>query len=359
MSKRKLRDFLQIADYNIQHNIKRPLMGLGAPGIGKSEGMKAVAVAHNMPIVDFRLLLFSETDLKGLPYPDEETHTTTWLPNKLFPTLEKNGPRGILLLEELTSAPKKVQAAAYQLLQDYKMGEYEVPEGWFIFALGNGEDDDGVFVQMPSPLANRMQIQELECDLESWKEDFAFKYGVNSNVIAYLNFKPTALHTQEPGKNSMLFASPRSWTAVSDVLNSAEDISSPLIRWQVEGNIGDVETASFYSFLKFENQLPKVADIISGKVKNPPEDNSLKYLLISSLVSHFGFLATKAEQPDNWEKELVTVVNYLSAMPPEFFGIGLRDLIMLDRTFMKDFIAAEVDTPEILKFIKENTYLFK
>ena len=54
------------------------------------------------------------------------------------------------------SAPPSVSAAAYQLILDRKLGEYEVPTGWAIIAAGNRQGDRGVTYSMPAPLANRV-----------------------------------------------------------------------------------------------------------------------------------------------------------------------------------------------------------
>ena len=160
MSTINIEQFEKIVEFNIDNNIKRAILGLGASGIGKSAVIKQITERKNMGLIDLRLLLYTETDLKGIPFPNEDKTRTKWLPNDILPNVERDGERGILLVEELTSAPKRVQAAAYQLIQDRKLGEYILPEGWFIVALGNREDDNGVFVQMPSPLANRFEIHE-------------------------------------------------------------------------------------------------------------------------------------------------------------------------------------------------------
>ena len=158
MSTINIEQFEKIVEFNIDNNIKRAILGLGSSGIGKSAVIKQITERKNMGLIDLRLLLYTETDLKGIPFPNEDKTRTKWLPNDILPNVERDGERGILLVEELTSAPKRVQAAAYQLIQDRRLGEYILPEGWFIVALGNREDDNGVFVQMPSPLANTKPI---------------------------------------------------------------------------------------------------------------------------------------------------------------------------------------------------------
>jgi hypothetical protein len=58
---------------------------------------------------------------------------------------------GILFLDEITSAPPAVSAAAYQLILDRRLGEYRVPDRWAIFAAGNRQGDRGVTYSMPAP----------------------------------------------------------------------------------------------------------------------------------------------------------------------------------------------------------------
>lgn len=353
-----IRDFREAIEYSLDHKLRRTILGLGAPGIGKSQVIASIAKERGMGFIDVRLLLFSETDLKGIPFPDKEDGTTCWFPNKIFPKAGRDLSTGILLVDELTSAPKRVQAAAYQLIQDYRLGEYTVPDGWFIVACGNREDDDGIYVQMPSPLANRMEIYEISPDLNQWKADFAYTKGIHSSVIAYLNFNPKALHTQEPGKVSMKFASPRSWEAVSDILNSGLTVDSQLCRKKIAANIGEVQAEAFFEFLKWEGQLIDAEDILKGKVKTVPTDKSLLFLTLSSLVSKMHCLSTKklivGEDADRLEK----AITYLLTCPPEFMVLGLKDLVSLNPRVISSHILSEFDNEKLSEFMKEHKYLF-
>lgn len=231
-------------------------------------------------------MLYTETDLKGIPFPNKEENRTCWLPNDILPNVDRDGYRGILLIEELTSAPKRVQAAAYQLIQDRKLGEYILPENWFIVALGNKEDDNGVYVQMPSPLANRFEIHTIDYDLDIWKKNFAYKYDINPWAVSYLNFKPSALHNFIPDSNTMIFASPRTWHAVSDILNTNNlDMDSDILRYKIEGNVGEIECNSFLQFCKLKDELASVDDIIAGSEVDIPTEQDRVYLLIGSVIS--------------------------------------------------------------------------
>lgn len=363
MSTINIEQFEKIVEFNIDNNIKRAILGLGSSGIGKSAVIKQITERKNMGLIDLRLLLYTETDLKGIPFPNEDKTRTKWLPNDILPNVERDGERGILLVEELTSAPKRVQAAAYQLIQDRRLGEYILPEGWFIVALGNREDDNGVFVQMPSPLANRFEIHDIGYDLDIWKKNFAYKTGVNPFVISYLNFKPGALHNFVPDSTSMIFASPRTWHAVSDILNTnAFDFDDDILRYKIEGNVGEIECNSFLQFCKLKDELVSVDDILSGVDVEIPTEHDKIYLLIGSIISRLEYLR-QINDIDDVDEELISkfenAINFLLKLKPEFTVLGLKDLVSLNKKLVKGLLIEELDNDDIIDFITENDYIFE
>ena len=366
MSTINIEQFEKIVEFNIDNNIKRAILGLGASGIGKSAVIKQITERKNMGLIDIRLLLYTETDLKGIPFPNEDKTRTKWLPNDILPNVERDGERGIFLVEELTSAPKRVQAAAYQLIQDRKLGEYILPEGWFIVALGNREDDNGVFVQMPSPLANRFEIHDIGYDLDIWKKNFAYKNGINSFVISYLNFKPGALHNFVPESTSMIFASPRTWHAVSDILNTnIFDFDDDILRYKIEGNVGEIECNSFLQFCKLKDELISVDDILSGKDIEIPTEHDKIYLLIGSIISRLECLnkIKSIDDIDDIDEELIekleNAINFFLKLKPEFTVLALKDLVLLNRKIVKKLFIEELDNDDIIDFITENDYIFE
>ena len=77
-----IRQFEMAARATIEKKLRRSLKVLGPTGIGKSEVVHQIAKSYGMGVIDIRLLLWSLTDLKGVPYPDD-THTyTKWLVNE-------------------------------------------------------------------------------------------------------------------------------------------------------------------------------------------------------------------------------------------------------------------------------------
>ncbi|MEJ2426528.1 MAG: MoxR family ATPase, partial [Candidatus Thiodiazotropha sp.] len=143
-----------------------PVMLWGPPGVGKSDMVREVAHSHQAPVIDIRLSQMEPSDLRGIPFRTDTT--VEWAIPSILPDAERHGSDGILFLDEITSAPPTVSAAAYQLILDRRLGEYQVPDGWAIFAAGNRQGDRGVTYSMPAPLANRFSHFEVETHLDDW-----------------------------------------------------------------------------------------------------------------------------------------------------------------------------------------------
>lgn len=155
------REFLSAAEGH-----HTPVMLWGPPGIGKSDMVRQVAERHGVPVIDLRLSQLEPSDLRGIPFRVEER--VEWAIPALLPDSARHGARGILFLDEVNAAPPSVSAAAYQLILDRRLGEYQVPAGWAIFAAGNRQGDRAVTYVMPAPLANRFAHLEVEPHLDDW-----------------------------------------------------------------------------------------------------------------------------------------------------------------------------------------------
>jgi MoxR-like ATPase len=116
---------------------KLPFFIWGAAGIGKSDLIKLVAEKRGLSLCDLRVALYDPVDLRGLPRFEEDK--TVWQAPAVLP---RDG-KGILFLDDLTTAPQMIQAC-YQLVLDRKLGEYTLPDGWVVVAAGNPASERGV-----------------------------------------------------------------------------------------------------------------------------------------------------------------------------------------------------------------------
>ncbi len=352
-----IREFGDCVEYNIQHNIKHAILGLGAPGVGKSQIIRQIGDKYGFKVIDIRLAQMSEVEIGGLIYPNESRTKTVWLAPEILPDEERDGKNTILLLDEITSCSKRVQVAAYQLILDRRIGQYKLPEGTFVVALGNREDDDGVYIQLAGPLADRFEIHYIEPNFENWKNDYALKNCVHPYIVSYLTFKPSALHNQKAEEGNMVFATPRSWVRVSDILKFDSDVSNPVIRHKIIGNVGEVEGNQFVEFCKRHKEVVTADAFLAGKqgVPKSPEEISI---LVTSLVSKVSFLnaVTGTNITDDQRKQTEKIIRALFRMPQaEYTIVGLKGLLEINREAVKK-VFLQMDDKSIQQFIEKNGY---
>ena len=182
----------------LQHAMKkkRPLFLWGPPGIGKSDIMQQITDdLEKAFLIDIRLSLWDPTDVKGMPYYAANDNTMKWAPPVELPdeALAKKYKTIVLFLDEMNSAAPAVQAAAYQLILNRRVGTYKLPDNVVIVASGNRETDKGVTYRMPAPLSNRFVHLEMRVDFEDWLQ-WATENKIHSDVVGYVSFAKQDLY---------------------------------------------------------------------------------------------------------------------------------------------------------------------
>jgi len=292
---------------------KIPVFIWGAPGIGKSSIVKQVAQERGLEFTDLRLSLMDPTDLKGIPFFDKDNHEAVWAKPNFLP--KDPDSQGILFLDEINTAPPSVQASAYQLVLDRKVGDYELPSGWSIVAAGNNESDRGVVYRMPPPLANRFVHLDMEVDFEDWKA-WAYHNDIDSAVIGFLNFDKEKIFLFDPAKNEKSFPTPRSWEYVDKVLKTG--LSSNLLYDTIAGAVGKECATAFLSFRSVMDELPDIEKVVAGEIEAFSTDNQVLFALITGIVSHL----YHDREPSKVDNVLKLSLN----LPPEFAVMLVKDL---------------------------------
>lgn len=239
----------------------------GPPGIGKSSIVQQVADGQDIGFVDLRLSQLAPTDLRGLPVAEDGQ--SRWFPPEFLP---REG-EGILFLDEINMAPPAMQGVAQQLILDRRVGSYEVPEGWLIWAAGNRKEDRAAVFDMPAPLANRFVHLEVEPDFDSFKA-YALEQGTSEQLLAFLSYRPVLLHKVEA--HAMSWPSPRSWMMADTLLKAELDIAPA---------VGAGAAAEFGAYCHVYENLPDLQGILSGRDRPPfPKEPSIRYAVVIGLV---------------------------------------------------------------------------
>jgi hypothetical protein len=262
---------------------KRPVFLWGPPGIGKSELIEGIADEMNALVIDLRLGQMEPTDLRGIPYYNKDNNNMDWAPPVDLPNdaLADKYDNIVLFLDELTSGAPSVQAAAYQLVLNRKIGNYELPDNVVIVAAGNRESDKGVTYRMPTPLANRFVHLEMRVDFDSWV-DWAVVNKIHRDVVGYLTFAKGDLYDFDSKSSSRAFATPRSWTFVSELIQ--DDMDTNTMTNLVSGTVGEGLAIKFMAHRKFAQKMPNPTDILKGKVTGlEVREVSAMYSLVISM----------------------------------------------------------------------------
>lgn len=309
--------------------VKRPVFVWGPPGVGKSDIIQQIGVGdigneknEVRPVVDMRLLLCEPTDIKGIPYYNPDTKTMRWAPPGDLPqTGDESMENAILFLDEMNAAPPSVQAAAYQLILNRRVGEYKLPDGVDIVAAGNRETDKGVTYRMPSPLANRFVHIEVQPLFDDWQE-WAIVNGVHPDVVGFLTGMKQNLFNFDPKSSDKAFPTPRSWHFVSQFLNDKKNtLSQDLLTTVVAGCVGEGAALEFMTHRSVVGRLPKPEDILAGKEKtlkgiDKDREISAQYALAISLcytMKEYYEQAEKNKARKNTEKGAFQEDDYFEA----------------------------------------------
>jgi len=317
---------------------KRPVFLWGPPGIGKSELVEGIAESGTLgrtKVIDMRLALFEPTDLRGYPVPDVATGVMKWLPPADLPTADvaKEYDTVIVFLDELNSAAPSVQAAAYQLILNRRIGQYVLPENVVIIAAGNRETDKGVAYRMPKPLENRFVHFELRVDFEDWL-NWAVDNNINADIVGYITFAKNDLYNFDPQSSSRGFATPRSWTFVSELLEE-DDLTESLTTDLVAGCIGEGTAVKFMAHKKVAGDLPNPTDVLDGKVKNMvSKEVSAMYALATSLCYELRERSINCETAKDMEPFHKSFSNFISFMLDNF---ETEMVVMASRIAMQNY----------------------
>jgi len=247
---------------------KRPVFLWGPPGIGKSEVIAEITQELNGHMIDLRMAQMEPTDIRGIPFFNKDLGKMDWAPPIDLPDeeLASQYPIVVLFLDEMNSASPAVQAAGYQLILNRRVGKYKLPDNVVMVAAGNRESDKGVTYRMPMPLANRFVHLEMKADFNSWQA-WAVNNKIHKDVVGYLSFAKQDLYDFDNKSSSRAFATPRTWTFVSEML-ADEDTDNDTLFNLIAGTIGEGLAVKFAAHRKLSGKMPQPADILSGKVKD-------------------------------------------------------------------------------------------
>ncbi|WP_433825793.1 AAA family ATPase [Actinoplanes sp. CA-015351] len=133
-----------------------PVLLWGEPGIGKTAALTHLAESLGLPLTTVIASLHEPSDFAGLPVvgDDPAVQGVPMAPPDWAVRLARTG-KGLLFLDELSTAPPAVQAALLRVVLERQVGALRLPPGIRIVAAANPRGSAADGWELSAPLANR------------------------------------------------------------------------------------------------------------------------------------------------------------------------------------------------------------
>jgi hypothetical protein len=259
---------------------KVPVLLWGAPGTGKTSAIRAMADAAGLPCETVIASIREPSDFAGLPVVVGQG--VRFAPPAWAQRLAAAG-RGLLFLDELSTAPPAVQAALLRVVLERVVGDLDLPADVAVVAAANPPEQAADGWDLSAPLANRLchlawdinprvvadglaggwaapQVPELS---GGWEAEEILARGL---VAAFLRARPAlaCAPPDNPASAGRGWPSPRTWEmtarlwAASGAAGAGDEARSALVR----GSVGDGAGAEFLSWL-IEMDLPDPEEVLA------------------------------------------------------------------------------------------------
>lgn len=337
-----------------------PVLLWGEPGIGKTAALTQLATALDLPLTTVIASVHEPSDFSGLPVigDDPATHGVPMAPPDWAVRLVRAG-RGLLFLDELSTAPPAVQAALLRLVLERRIGALQLPSGVRIVAAANPRSSAADGWELSPPLANRFVHLQWTHDHEvvvrglggTWPRatlprlapeklseavDFARRA-----VCGLLAARPRLVH-QLPGNETRrggAWPSPRSWDmtlsliAFATAAGSSREVLSLLVR----GAVGDgpgLELLASLDRMDLPDPETLLADPASAVL---PERGDLRQAVLDGVVA----AVRGRPEKSRWDAAWALLVRALET--------GAPDLVVVPATTLAALRQEDWDVPAAIE----------
>ncbi len=258
---------------------QRPLLLMGAPGIGKTQVMEQIARECKVALVSYTITHHTRQSAVGLPFIKEKTfgsetfsvteYTMSEIIASVYEKMEKTGLKeGILFIDEINCVSETLAPMMLQFLQGKTFGNQKVPEGWVIVTAGNPPEYNKSVREFDVVTLDRIKRIDVQPDFEVWKE-YAYEQGIHPAVISYLELRRKNFYRMENTVDGRIFATARGWEDLSRLIQVYEALGKEVDREVVYQYIQHPMIAKdFAAYLALYNKYKTdyaVEDLLQGK----------------------------------------------------------------------------------------------
>ncbi|MFI6648172.1 MoxR family ATPase [Streptomyces sp. NPDC050529] len=337
-----------------------PVLLWGEPGIGKSAALTQLAASLELPLTTVIASVHEPSDFSGLPIvgDDPAGQGVPMAPPDWAVRLVRAG-RGLLFLDELSTAPPAVQAALLRLVLERRIGALQLPPGVRIVAAANPRSSAADGWELSPPLANRFVHLQWVHDHEvvvrglggTWPRatlpqlaperlteavDFARRA-----VCGLLAARPALVHRLPSGETRRggAWPSPRSWEMTLRLIAfaTAADASRDVLSLLVRGAVGDGPGLELLASLD-RMDLPDPEVLLADPAgADLPERGDLRQAVLDGVVAAVRRLPEKSR----WDAAWALLVRALET--------GAPDLVVVPATTLATLRQQDWDVPESIE----------
>lgn len=283
-------------------DIRKPMLVIGKPGIGKTLGIIGLINKLNSRLPEgkklgFKKILLGQTvvgSMSGIPVvmPDGSVQRVQ-MPD--LPDPIRDGEYGVLFLDEITTADEMQIQPALGLADDSRnIGEYSLPEHWIVVAAGNGPDCTN-FVRLDDMTISRFSVYDISYDFKKDWRPYAHETGVNPDILAYLSFKNeeiSAVESSDMDKAGKQSPNPRTWERLSKEMKMREAMGKPVgvneLPFFAGRIVGKRVGAEFAAFVSFKDKMcydpKKILEGTEDFAEQPLDDVEAYHILVQQCV---------------------------------------------------------------------------
>jgi len=242
-----------------------PLCVWGLAGVGKTQSIRDFALREKFHFLQINPAQFEEMgDITGMPRVhdsgtpnDPLDDVTLYIMPEWAKRMHNLGGNGILLLDDVNRADDRILRGIMQLLQDRRMFNWHLPQGWQIMLTANPDGADFSVTPMDDAILTRMMHCTMQFEKEAWAE-WATAKSVDARGISFVLAYPELI-----GRGR---TTPRSLTYLFEHLRPIPDLKAEisLISLLASSCIDTEAASSLVAFCATSlAQLPSPEDLLS------------------------------------------------------------------------------------------------